>query len=564
MRFFLVFLAFLIVLSVIFPVKRPLQYDLIIRHGMVYDGSGSQPFAADVGILGDSIAAIGNLEKHNAKKELNAEGLAVAPGFINMLSFAAENLAQDGYSVSDIKQGVTLEVFGEGFSPGPVRRKTQQEADSLWTTLGGYFNYMERKGVTPNITSFVGATSVRVHELGFSDEPPTAEQLRRMEALVKQGMEEGAMGLGTSLIYAPATFASTEELIALATVASRYGGRYITHMRSEGDFILPALDETIRISKEANIPAEIYHLKINLPRNWGKADSVLQKIDSARNAGIPLTANMYPYTASATGLNSRLPTWVLEGGAVMMRKRMRNPVLRKRVLYEMQKGIPSKNSDPDKVVLMGFRLKGLNTIFRGKTLSEAAKIYGKDPDETVIDLIVKDKSRIESLYFQQSEDILRKIMQQPYVSFGSDGGSYSLEAGNQSLAGHPRAFGTFARILGKYVREEKILRLQEAIRRMTSLPAGNLKIPRRGKLMPGYFADLAIFDPRSIRDMATYENPHQYSQGMVHVFVNGIQVLHNGTHTYAKPGRIIRGPGLPARAQASHWQPADKMIFKSR
>jgi N-acyl-D-amino-acid deacylase len=364
-----------------------------------------------------------------------------------------------------------------------------------------------------------------------------------METLVQQGMEEGAMGLGTSLIYAPATYASTEELIALAKVVSRYGGRYITHMRSEGDFIIAALDETIRISKEAKIPAEIYHLKLNLPRNWNKVDSVLQKIDSARNGGIPLTANMYPYTASGTGLNSRLPIWVQEGGAVMMRKRMRDPALRKRVLYEMQEGIPAKNSDPDKVVLMRFRLEGFNNLFKGKTLSEAAKIYGKGPDETAIDLIIKDKSRIESLYFQQSEDIVRTIMQQPYVSFGSDGGSYSLETGNQSLADHPRAFGTFARVLGKYVREEKILSLQEAIRRMTLLPASNLNLARRGKLAPGYFADLAIFDPASVRDMATYEDPHQYSVGMVHVFVNGIQVLHRGSHTYAKPGRIIRGPG---------------------
>lgn len=543
MRFFFSCFAVLVLLSWHFPAERPLRYDWIIRNGLVYDGTGTDPFIADVAILGDTIAALGDLKKAKAKRELNAEGLAIAPGFINMLSWADENLVRDGRSVSNIKQGVTLEVFGEGFSPGPVRRKKQWERDSLWSTLGGYFSYMERKGITPNIASFVGATSVRIHELGFSDRVPTAAQLRRMQELVRQAMEEGAMGVGTSLIYAPATYATTEELIALATVAARYGGIYITHMRSEGDFILRAVDETIRISKEANIPAEIYHLKVNNPRNWGKADSLLQKIDSARRAGVPLTANMYPYTASGTGLNSRLPTWVLEGGAGKMRKRMRNPVIRKRVLYEMEHGIPVKNSDPDKVVLMRFRQEELNARFRGKTLSEAAKIWGKNPDETAVDLIIKDMSRIESLYFQQSEEIVRRIMQQPYVSFGSDGGSYSLEDNNQSPADHPRAFGTFARVLGKYVRDEKILTLQEAVRRMTSLPAANLKLARRGKLSTGYFADLAIFSPDAITDVATYEDPHRYSTGMIHVFVNGIQVLDDGRHTNAMPGRVIRGHG---------------------
>jgi N-acyl-D-amino-acid deacylase len=379
--------------------------------------------------------------------------------------------------------------------------------------------------------------------MGFSDSKPSHEQLQRMQALVQKAMEEGAMGLGTSLIYPPAVYASTEELIALARVASGYGGLYITHMRSEGDFILRAINETIRISKEANIPVEVYHLKINLSRNWNKIDSVLGKIDSARNAGVPLTANMYPYTASGTGLNSRLPSWVQEGGSVMMRKRIQNPAVRKKVLYEMEKGIPSKNSEPEKVVLMRFRLDTLNKLYKGKTLSEAAKIHGKNADETAIDLIIRDKSRVESLYFQQSEDIVRKIMQQPYVSFGSDGGSYSLTAEHKSLADHPRAFGAFARVLGKYVREDSILTLQEAIRRMTSLPAWNLKIEKRGKLQPGYFADAVIFDRDSIGDVATYENPHQYSVGVIHVFINGIQVLDQGNHTHATPGRIIRGPG---------------------
>ncbi|HEY9490334.1 MAG TPA: D-aminoacylase [Chryseosolibacter sp.] len=543
MRFLFLFFTLLVILSLTFPEKLPPEYDYIIRNGMIYDGTGSEPYKADLAIRKDTIAAIGALKQVRFKREIDATGLAVAPGFINMLSWADENLVQNGYSVSDIKQGVTLEVFGEGFSPGPIRRKSKREADTSWTTLGEYFTYLARKGVTPNVASFVGATSVRIHEMGFSAAAPTSEQLRRMKFLVQQAMEEGAMGLGTSLIYPPAAYASTEEIIELAKVASGYGGIYTTHMRSEGDFILSAISETIRISKEANIPTEIYHLKINLSRNWNKIDSVLQKIDSARNAGVPLTANMYPYTASGTGLSSRLPVWVQEGGAVVMRKKMRNPAIRKRVLFEMEKGIPFKNSEPEKVVLMRFRLEELNKLYRGKTLSEAARLYGKSADETALDFIIRDKSRIETLYFLQSEDIVRTIMQLPYVSFGSDGGSYSLDSDSKYLADHPRAFGTFARILGKYVREEKVLTLSQAIRKLTSLPAGNLKLEKRGKLSPGYFADVVLFDPDSIADVATYEDPHQYSVGMAHVFVNGTQVLNNGHHTYATPGRILRGPG---------------------
>ena len=540
MRFLLVFFALLAILSVTLPEKLPAEYDCIVRNGTIYDGTGSEPFLADIAIQADTIAAIGNLKSFRAKKDLDASGLAVAPGFINMLSWADENIVQDRYSVSDIKQGVTLEVFGEGHSQGPLRRNP---SDSLWRTLGEYFDFLTRQGFTPNVASFVGATTVRIHEMGFVNRAPDRDELSRMKGHVQRAMLDGAMGLGTSLIYPPASYASTEELIELAKVASGYGGIYITHMRSEGDFILPAINETIRISREANIPAEIYHLKINLSRNWSKIDTVLNKIDSARHAGVPLTANMYPYIASGTGLNSRLPAWVQEGGSVEMRKRLRIPAIRRKVIYEMEKGIPSKNSDPDKVKLMRFRLESLNRLYAGKTLSEAATIYGKNPDETAIDLIMQDKSRIEALYFQQSEEVLTRIMKLPYVSFGSDGGSYSLESGSKSLADHPRAFGTFARLLGKYVREDQVLTLKEAIRRMTSLPAANLKLERRGKLQQGYFADVVLFNPDSIIDRATYEAPHQYSVGVKHVFVNGVQVLNNGSHTRATPGRIIRGPG---------------------
>jgi N-acyl-D-amino-acid deacylase len=519
------------------------EYDLILRNGMIYDGSGTSPYRGDLAISGDRIAAVGNLPDAVAKKEIDVTGLAVAPGFINMLSWADRSLLLDGRSMSDIKQGVTLEVFGEGWSPGPVKRKTTKPVDSLWTTLDGYFKFAMKKGVSPNIASFVGATTVRIHELGYEKRAPTAEELERMKKLVAQAMEEGAMGLGASLIYAPADYATTEELIELAKVASRYGGMFTTHMRSEGDFILEALDETIRIAKEANIHAEIYHLKINIARNWNKIDSILAKIDSARSAGIALTANNYPYVASATGLTSRLPTWVQEGGAAAMRKRLRDPSVKKKVLREMRDGIPYKNSDPKDVMMLGFRLDSLNRLYRGKRLDQVARMHGKDADETVIDLVMRDKSTIAAVYYLQSEYNIRKFVQQPYVSFGSDGASMSDAKVFDEWGTHPRAYGTFSRILGKYVREEKLIALEEAIRRMSSMPASHLKIKQRGSIKPGYFADLVVFDPEKIADNATFDEPKKYATGMAHVFVNGVQVLGDGEHTGAKPGRVVYGPG---------------------
>lgn len=524
--------------------KPKQEFDYILRHGTLYDGTGSRPVVGDIAIQGDTIAAIGDLSNAIGKTELDVTGLAVAPGFINMLSWADRSLLMDGSSLSDIKQGVTLEIFGEGWSPGPVKRKGKyQGVDSLWTTLGGYFNYLMKKGVSPNVASFVGATSIRIHAMGYANRPPSAQELSSMKGLVKEAMEEGAMGLGSSLIYAPADYASTEELIELAKVASHYGGMYTTHMRSEGDFIFRALNETFRIAREANIPTEIYHLKINIPRNWNKIDTVLGKIDSARRAGIKITANHYPYVASATGLTARLPNWVQEGGAAAMRKKLRNPEIKKKVLYEMRMGIPYKNSDPQGVMLLGFRLDSLNKLYRGKRLDEVARIHGKDADETVIDLVTKDKSPIGAVYYQQSEENIRRIIQQPYISFGSDGASMSDAEVFKDWDTHPRAYGTFARVLGKYVRDEKLIPLEEAVRRLCGLPAENLKLHKRGKLVTGYFADLAIFDPATIRDMATFESPKQYAEGMKHVFVNGAQVLLNGEHTGAKPGRVIRGHG---------------------
>jgi N-acyl-D-amino-acid deacylase len=534
------------VLTLILACTQPPQqeFDYILRHGTIYDGTGNPSFIGDVAIQSDTIAAIGDLSNAKGKKEIDATGLAIAPGFINMLSWADRSLLFDGRSMSDIKQGVTLEIFGEGWSPGPVKRKaTSKPVDSLWTTLGGYFNYLSKKGISPNVASFVGATSVRIHELGYEKRAPNAEELKRMTTLVSQAMEDGAMGLGSSLIYAPADYASTEELVELAKVASSYGGIYTTHMRSEGDFILGALNETFKIAQKANIHAEIYHLKVNIARNWNKMDTVLMKIDSARKSGLRITANSYPYMASATGLTARLPNWVQEGGAAAMRKRLRTPSARARVLHEMRAGIPYKNSDAHDVMLLGFRLDSLNLLYRGKRLDEVAAIHGKDADETVIDLVMRDKSTIASLYYQQSEENIRKVIRQPYVSFGSDGASMSEAEIFKDWGTHPRAYGTFARLLGKYVREEKLITMEEAIRRLTLLPATNVRIKKRGKLEAGYFADIAIFNPATIKDLATYEEPKQYAEGMVHVFVNGVPVLMEGNHTGATPGRIIRGPG---------------------
>ncbi len=544
MRYPLIALLFSVVIIIILAcVSKPKQqFDTIIRNGTIYNGSGSTSFVGDVAIQNDTIAAIGNLTNAIGKKEIDATGLAVAPGFINMLSWADRNLLADGRSMSNIKQGVTLEVFGEGWSPAPLKRKTKN-VDSLWTTLDGFFKWITKKGVTPNVASFVGASSVRYYVLGNDNRNPTPDELRQMKNLVKEAMREGAMGLGTSLIYVPALYATTEELIELSKVAAEYGGMYITHMRSESDFILSAMNETFRISKEANIPAEIYHLKINHSRNWSKIDTVLNKIDSAQKAGLKITANMYTYNASGTGLNERIPKWVQEGGAKQMRMQLKKPAIRKKVLSEMRLGIPTKNSDPRDVMMLGFRKDSLNKLYRGKRLDEVARLHGKDADETVLDLIIKDKSRVEAIYFLISEDNLKRMIQMPYVTFGSDAGSQVIPENASEIGAHPRTYGTFARLLGKYVREDKLISLEEAIRRLTALPAERLKIDKRGKLVDGFYADITIFNPGTIQEHATFDNPHQYATGVEHVFVNGVQVLQKGEHTGAMPGRAVRGSG---------------------
>lgn len=517
------------------------SFDKILRGGWVYDGLGNPPVRADIGIRKDTIAAIGDLSQSSAEVNIDVSGLAVSPGFINMLSWADGTLLKDGRSMSDIKQGVTLEVFGEGISPGPRKRSRRSK---LWTTLGGYFDHLEKQGVSTNFASFVGATSVRTYVMGEVNRAATDVELTEMKNLVRQAMREGALGVGSSLIYAPATFASTEELIELCKAAADYKGMYITHLRSESDWILQAMNEMLRIAKEAKVPAEIYHLKINQSRNWNKVDAVLNKIDSARKAGLKITANMYPYIASATGLKERIPTWAQEGTAVEMRRRLVEPETRKRILSDMESGFPTRNSAPENVVLMGFKKDSLNELYKGKRLDEVARLHGKSADEAVLDLVVADKTSIPSLYFLMSEDNMRRMLKQPYVSIGSDGGSLALTEDFLSLGAHPRAYGTFARVLGKYTREEKLFSLQEAIRRMTSLPANNLGIEKRGVLKTGSYADVVVFDPATIADKATFENPHQYAIGVKHVLVNGALVLKDGEHTGAKPGKCVRGRGL--------------------
>ncbi len=534
-------LSILLVLFIHCAPLRTQSFDIIIRHGTIYDGLGRKPFSADIGINADTVAAIGDLSSAKAKKEIDASDLSVSPGFINMLSWADGSLLKDGRSMSDIKQGVTLEVFGEGWSPGP--RKKKNSKDTLWTTLGGYFETLTRKGVSTNFASFVGATSVRTMVLEQANRKPTPAELEEMKKLVRQAMMEGAMGLGSSLIYAPADYASTEELVELCKVVSEFGGMYITHMRNENDNILSAMNETFRIAQEAKVPAEIYHLKINQQRNWNKIDPVLAKIDSAQKAGLKITADMYTYNASGTGLTARIPTWVQEGGGVEMRKRLRNPAIRKRVLKELELGIPTKNSDPKDVMVLGFRKDSLNKLYKGKRLDEIARLHNKSADETMLDLIVADKSSVPCIFFLISEENIKRMIVQPYVSICSDAGSIPAEKPYTDDGTHPRAYGSFARFISKYIREDKLMPLEEGIRRMTSLPATNLKIKKRGSLAVGNYADVVVFDFNTVMDNATFENPHQYASGFKHVLVNGTLVLENESHTGAMPGRLVTGPG---------------------
>jgi N-acyl-D-amino-acid deacylase len=555
-------LAFtLLGLAALAACSGPARYDVVIRNGTVIDGSGGPGTKADVAISGDSIVAIGTIDGRGTT-EVDATGLVVAPGFINMLSWANESLIQDGRSLSDIRQGVTLEVMGEGSSMGPLSDSARtvmlaEQGDIrypiTWRTLRGYQDSLVKKGISTNIASFIGATTVRINHVGWEDRPPTPAELEAMQAEVRQAMEEGALGVGSSLIYAPAFYAKTDELIALMKAAAPYGGMYISHLRSEANRFEEAVDELLRIAKAAGVRAEIYHLKAAGEANWPKMARVLARIDSAREAGLQITASIYPYTAGATGLDAAMPPWVQAGGYERWAKRLQDPALRKKVAEEMRTPTDQWESlllaagSPDRVILAGFKADSLKP-YTGKTLAEVAKLRGTSPEETAMDLVIRDGSRVGTIYFIMSEENIVTQLKKPWVSVGSDAGSMAAEGVFLKSNPHPRAYGTFARILGKYVREERVLTLEEAVRRMTSLPATNLQIARRGMLAPGYFADVVLFDPVTIKDHATFEQPHQYATGVRDVFVNGVAVLRNGEHTGATPGRVILGPGAKGAA----------------
>ena len=532
------------------------SYDVVIRNGVIYDGSGAEPYRGEVAIVADRIVAVGRSLPGSAKQVVDARGLAVSPGFINMLSWATESLLVDGLGQSDLRQGVTLEVMGEGWSMGPLNDRMKKEAIAQqgdfkfpidWTTLGDYLTLIERRGTAMNVASFVGATTVRQHELGDGDVDPTPEQLQRMRGLVRQAMEEGALGVGSSLIYPPAAFAETDELVALTTEAARCGGSYISHMRSEGDRLLESIDELIEISRRSGAPAEIYHLKQVGRANWGKIDQAIAKVEAARSAGLKISADMYTYTAGGTGLAASMPPWVQDGGNEAMLERLKQPATVERIKKEMLQ--PGKNwenlylhAGPEGVLLANITEPSLKPLI-GKTVAEIAKMRGVSTEQAVIDLVLADRGRSGAIYFLMNEDNVRREASIPWVSFGSDAEAAAPEGVFLKSSTHPRAYGNFARFLGKYVRDEKVVPLAEAVRRLTSLPAGNLALHDRGQLKAGMAADVVLFDPAAIADHSTFEKPMQFATGVRDVFVNGIQVLRNGNPTGAKPGRFVKGPG---------------------
>ena len=532
------------------------EHDLIIRHGTIVDGTGKQAYGGDLAVDDDQITAVGDLGEARGALEVDAANLIVAPGFINMLSWAGDRLIEDGRSQSDIRQGVTLEVFGEGTSGGPLNDQMKRGEvasqgditfDIEWTTLGEYLQYLVKKGISTNVASFVGATTLRIHEVGYDDRPPTDEELDRMRALVRQAMEEGALGIGSSLIYAPAFYAQTDELIELSKVAAEYDGMYISHMRSEGNALLESIDELLTIAREAGIRSEIYHLKAAGEANWDKLDTAISIIESARTQGLEITADMYNYTAGSTGLDAAMPPWVQEGGYDAWAERLQDPAIRERMRYEITTTANEWENlmlaaGSEGTLLVEFKNPALRE-YTGQTLADVAEQRGTSIPDTIMDLVIEDGSRVQVVYFLMSEENIKQQLKLPWVSFSSDAGSMAPEGVFLNNSTHPRAYGNFARLLGKYVRDEKIISLEEAIRKMTSLPASNLRIQGRGQLSPGYFADIVVFDPTAIQDHATYEEPHQYATGMHHVWVNGTRVLADGDHTGAMPGRVVRGPG---------------------
>jgi len=536
--------------------KSKQNFDTIIRNGLIYDGNGGEPYTADLAINSDTIAFIGDLKNSSSKNDINASGMAVAPGFINMLSHAEESLIEDGRSQGDLRQGVTLEVFGEG-SMGPLNAKMKKQLkagqsdikyDVSWNTLGGYLNWLEKKGISCNIASFVGTGTVRMYVIGEDNVVPTPAQLDSMKLLIGQAMEEGAMGITNALIYPPDFFAKTDELVPLAKEASKYGGMYTSHIRSEGNKLFEAIQELIYISQQSGIPVEIYHLKEAGKDNWWKLDSLVKIVERARKDGLKITANMYTYNRSATGLTASFPPSLQDGGFDKLWKRLQNPAIRS----EMKKAMNSNATDWENtyyqaggapgVLLLGFKKDSLRKYI-GKTLEEVALIRGRSPEQTAMDLIVEDSSRIEVVYSSMDDNNVKKEMGLSWVSFGSDEQSSAPEGIFLRSSAHPRAYGNFARVIGKYVRDEKMLKLQDAVYKLSKLPASNLKLIKRGELKTGYYADIVLFDPNTVQDHASYEKPLQYATGVSGVFVNGVQVIKNGEHTDAKPGRFIKGPG---------------------
>lgn len=548
------------------------EHDTIIRNGLIYDGSGKAAFAGDVTIDGDRVSYVGPHAPGHAKAEFDAHGRAVAPGFVNMLAHPEESLLADGRALSDLRQGVTLEVMGE-LSMGPLNdkmkssmRRMQSDVhfDVDWTTLGEYLTKLEKRGIAPNIASFVGAGTVRTVVLGEDDVQPDAAQLAHMRSLVKQAMEEGALGVTTALIYNPFTYAKTDELTALAAESGRCGGMYIAHMRSEGDRLLEAIDETIAIARGSGAPAEIYHLKMSAKSNWGKLDAAIRKIEAARAAGVRITADMYVYTAGATGLDAAMPPWVQEGGLDKWVERLKDPAIRAKVAADMRAPNPTwenlgRGAGPEGMLLLGFKNPDLKPL-AGKTVAEVAKMRGVSPEEAIMQLVVEDDTRVGVAYFLMSEDNIRRQVALPWLSFGSDAGAPAPEGVFLLSSEHPRAYGNFARVLAKYVRDEKVITLQEAIRKLTALPASNLSLTGRGMLRKGYYADIVVFDPTTVQDHATYEKPHQLATGVDDVWVNGVQALKNGEATRTWSGRVVRGrawTGAPqggCRASSNDWK----------
>jgi N-acyl-D-amino-acid deacylase len=536
----------------------PKRVDLVIRNAMVYDGRGGDPYRGEIAVdAGRIVAAAPSVGAMDAARTVDARGLAVSPGFINVLSWAGDSLIHDGRGLSDIKQGVTLEIFGEGDSYGPLTAESRAEMqktqgdiryDITWTSLGGFLEFLAKKGVSPNIASFVGAATVRTHELGYVNRAPTAAELARMQDLVREAMREGALGVGSALIYAPGAYARTDELTALARAAGESGGGYISHMRSEGDRLPGALDELIGIARDAGVHAEAHHLKAAGEANWPKMRVAIDRIEAARAAGLGITANMYTYTAGATGLDAAMPPWVQEGGIDAWVERLRDPAIAQRVIAEMKSaGKDWENlyfaaGSPERVLLIGFRSEALKAL-TGKTLAEVARMRGVTPEEAAIALVIEDHTRVSTAYFLMSEDNVRLGLSQPWVSIDSDEGALAPEGAFLASNNHPRAYGSFARFLGKYVRDEKVATLPDAIRRLTRLPAENWKLRDRGCLDAGCHADLVIFDPATISDHATFAEPRRFATGVVDVFVNGVQVLADGEHTGAMPGQVVRGPG---------------------